>query len=150
LGKSDKMERLVFQAGQRETMLAHVAGCAPEEACGMLAGKGGVVTGIFPVTNILHSQTRFEMEPREQVAVLNLLEESHLELLGIYHSHPLGPVFPSETDIGSFAYPGVTYLIWSYERGTWNAHSYHIAEGAYSEIRMDFPRLSNPTTAQGL
>jgi proteasome lid subunit RPN8/RPN11 len=133
------MKRLEFQAGQWDTMLADVVRCSPEEACGLLAGIGETVEVIFPVTNRLHSRTRFEMDPTEQVDVFNLLERSHLELLGIYHSHPTGPAYPSETDIGSFSYPGVACLIWSDMGETWIIHGFNIGDGSYYQILLVFP-----------
>jgi proteasome lid subunit RPN8/RPN11 len=133
------MRRLKFHVGQWDAMLAHVARCSPEEACGLLVGTGETIEAIFPVTNRVHSPSRFEMDPKEQLEVFDLLEESHLELLGIYHSHPAGPAYPSETDIGSFSYPGVAYIIWSGMGEKWNVHGYAIEARSYFQILLDFP-----------
>jgi proteasome lid subunit RPN8/RPN11 len=131
-------------------MLAHVVYCSPEEACGLLAGAGETVRAIFPVTNRAHSPSRFEMDPKEQLKVFNLIEESQLTLLGIYHSHPTGPAYPSETDITSFLYPGVAYIIWSYIGETWNVQGFAIEAGSYIQILLDFYSSRNPTTTRGL
>jgi proteasome lid subunit RPN8/RPN11 len=144
------MKRLEFQTGQWDAMCAHVARSSPEEACGLLAGTGEIVKGIFPVTNRLHSLSRFEMDPKEQLAIFNLIEGSQLELAGIYHSHPRGPALPSNIDIGSFSYPGVAYLIWSYAEDIWTVQGFNIIEGSYSPILLDFPNKSNPNTSPGL
>ena len=131
-------------------MLAHVVGCSPEEACGLLAGTGETVRAIFPVTNRAHSSSRFEMDPKEQLKVFNLLEESQLELLGIYHSHPNGPAYPSETDINSFLYPGVAYIIWYWMGETWDVQGFAIEAGSYFKILLEFSGWRNPTTTRGL
>lgn len=141
------VKRLEFQAGHWDAMLAHVARCSPEEACGLLAGTGETVKAIFRVTNRVHSLTRFEMDPKEQLKIFNLLEESHQELLGIYHSHPAGPPYPSETDISSFFYPGVAYIIWSCMGETWKVNGFAIEAGSYFQTLLDFPDMSNPITA---
>ncbi len=136
----------MFLTGHWNAMIAHVARCSPEEACGLLAGTGETVRAIFPVTNQAHSPSYFEMDPKERLKVFNLLEGSHLELLGIYHSHPAGPAYPSETDIRSFSYPGVAYIIWFWMGETWSVQGFAIEAGSYSQIQLDFSDLSNPTT----
>jgi len=132
------MLRLEFKTGQWDAMRAHVVRCFPEEACGLLAGNGEIIKVIFPVTNRLHSRSRFEMDPKVQLDIFNMIERSHLELLGIYHSHPMGPDYPSVTDIDSFLYPGVAYLIWSYQAETWKVQGFTIETGSYSQILLEF------------
>ncbi len=107
----------VLQEAVFAAMRAEVAGWAPEEACGMAAGRPGEAERTFPVANRLHSATRFEMDPLEQLRGLQQIEAAGLELVAIYHSHPHGPPHPSPTDVEEFAYPGVVYLIWSAEPG---------------------------------
>ena len=47
--------------------------------------------------NIHPSPTRhFSFSPQEQLRVLK--EFSHLQIIGIYHSHPLSPPTPSQED----------------------------------------------------
>ncbi len=96
-----------------DAMRSEVARWVPEEACGMAGGQPGEIARIFPVANRLHSSARFEMDPLEQLRGFQQLETEGLELVAIYHSHPLGPPGPSPTDVEEFAYPGVVYLIWS-------------------------------------
>jgi proteasome lid subunit RPN8/RPN11 len=114
---------------------------SPEEACGLLAGQlPGQVERSFPITNRLHSPSRFEMEPREQLRAFQDIEAAGLALLAIYHSHPMGPSNPSPTDLAEYAYPGVAYLIWAPElSGTspiWNARGYWLENDGYNEIPL--------------
>jgi proteasome lid subunit RPN8/RPN11 len=39
------------------------------------------------------------------------IEESGLELVGIYHSHPQSPAYPSPRDVDMAYYPEAAYLI---------------------------------------
>jgi proteasome lid subunit RPN8/RPN11 len=105
-----------------QAMLAHVTGCLPEEACGLVAiereQNAEISTirsiraaAILPIENELHSQVRFRMAPAEQLKAFYWLEERRLELGAIFHSHPKGPDRPSATDLAEFAYPGVLMLI---------------------------------------
>jgi proteasome lid subunit RPN8/RPN11 len=83
----------------------------PNEACGLLAGLGGRVYRVYPVENIRHSPTEYEMDPGQQIAAFLDLEAAGWEVSGIYHSHPAGPDRPSPTDIAQAYYPDSIYVI---------------------------------------
>jgi proteasome lid subunit RPN8/RPN11 len=97
---------------------------APEEACGIILGEDNQSRIIIPITNILHSPTRFRMEPKEQLAAFLLAEEKGLEIMGIYHSHPQGIDKPSITDLEELTYPEIFYLIWYSTDSVWNCRAY--------------------------
>ena len=82
-----------------------------EEACGLIAGSGGISTAVYPLENVLHSPTRYRMDPGEQIRTLWKIEEKGWDLLAIYHSHPGGPPYPSETDVVVAGYPESYHLI---------------------------------------
>lgn len=109
----DAATGLTLRLEHRQQMLAHILGCLPEEACGMIGGRAGQAEVVLPVTNLLHSPVRFRMEPHEQLKAFFWLEEQGLDLIAVFHSHPHGPPHPSHTDLDEFAYPGVLALIWS-------------------------------------
>jgi proteasome lid subunit RPN8/RPN11 len=69
------------------------------------------VVEVIPVENELHSPVRFRMAAQEQLKAFLRFEERGLELVGLFHSHPAGPVHPSPTDLAEFAYPGVLTVI---------------------------------------
>jgi proteasome lid subunit RPN8/RPN11 len=102
----------------------------PEEACGLLAGRDGMVEAALPVENMLHSATRFRMEPQQQLAALTLLDERGWDLCAIYHSHPRGPDHPSPTDIAEAYYPQAAHVIWFMEGERWEWRAYWIQDGA--------------------
>jgi proteasome lid subunit RPN8/RPN11 len=105
-------------------MEADVRAKAPEEACGIVVGQGNHSRLVIPVTNILHSQYRFRMEPKEQLSAFLLAEEKRLEILAIYHSHPQGINKPSATDFEELTFPGIIYLIWYIGATQWNCRGY--------------------------
>lgn len=113
---------------------------SPEEACGLLAGE---IIGdrydarlVLPITNMLHSRVRYQLDPQEQLNAFNYIEEQHLELVGIYHSHPNGPDTPSPTDIAEAYYPEAVQLIWSHRTEEWRAYAYLIQEGQVFPLRL--------------
>lgn len=134
---------------------------APEEICGLLVGIGECVSHVLPVTNELHSATRFRMEPREQLAGFLWYEENGLDLLAIYHSHPCGPAEPSPTDIDEFAYPGTISMIISLDKcgnypgvlsGSgrpvdWSIRGFAIQDGAFSPVKIAVVEGDLPPTS---
>jgi proteasome lid subunit RPN8/RPN11 len=92
---------------------------APEEACGIIAGKNWHAERLYVITNTLHSATAYRMDAQEQIEVFLEIERENREMLAIYHSHPTGPEVPSETDMAEFAYPGVLTMIWFPKGSDW-------------------------------
>lgn len=105
-------------------MEAHVSSKVPEEACGLVAGKGNQAESVFPITNILHEKFRFRMEPEEQLKAFLQIEQKGWEVLAIYHSHPQGIAHPSATDYQELTFPGIIYLIWYRESNQWYCRGY--------------------------
>ncbi len=115
-------------------MQRDVAARAPQEACGLVAGLNNESVAVFPVENILHSRTRYQLEPKEQIRIFFLLEEQGWELLAIYHSHPDGLSRPSRTDITEAAFDEAVHLIWSQRGNAWRCRGFRIVEGSASEV----------------
>ena len=51
------------------------------------------------------------MDPAELIKVFRELRTAGEELVAIYHSHPHGPLRPSDTDIERAYYPETAHLI---------------------------------------
>lgn len=100
-----------------EAMLAHARREAHIECCGLLAGRDGVISEIFPATNALASPTAYEIAPRELFELFHILRDRGLTHLGQYHSHPLTENTPSGTDIEQAGYPAQAYFIISLRPG---------------------------------
>lgn len=94
-----------------DAMLAHARREPRIECCGLLAGRDGVITAIFPATNALASPTQYEIAPRELFELFRTLRESGLAHLGQYHSHLQSENVPSPTDIEQAGYPDRAYFI---------------------------------------
>ncbi len=131
-------EELHLQKSHWQEMHALVLKYLPEEACGILAGlikdNRYVVKEVLPITNALHSRTRFRMDAPQQVEAFNYLEAHDLALVGIFHSHPDGPAYPSPTDIAEAFYDECVHLIWSPGKEGWQCHGFLIQAGGYKEI----------------
>ena len=117
-----------------QQMLQHVRSCFPEEACGLIGGKQNRAKQIIPIENELHSPVRFRMKPEQQLNGFLTLEQAGLDLIGIYHSHPTGPDYPSDTDRLEFAYPGTIYLIVSLNNMDWKVRGFQLDDKKVIEI----------------
>jgi len=117
-----------------ESMLREAERLAPQEACGLGAGRDGYLQVVLPVNNELHSPTRYRMDPVEQLMAFQWIDENGLDLVAIYHSHPEGPGEPSETDRSEAYYPESVYLILSRQGDSWGCRGFTLQEGRFGEI----------------
>ncbi len=112
-----------------ERMITQARDGFPLEVCGILGGKGDVVSAIYPMTNTDASGDHFMMEPREQFSVVKELRFRELEMLAVYHSHPATPARPSDEDIRLALTPDISYVIVSLaDASTPEVRSFKIAE----------------------
>ena len=61
--------------------------------------------------NVAKSIDEYELDPLEQVKAFEKIDRLSLELLGVYHSHPHHPCYPSELDKNQAFYPEVAFII---------------------------------------
>ena len=94
-----------------EEMERHAREEYPRECCGMLAGRERVITKLFKTKNIAKSIDEYELDPLEQVKAFEEIDRLSLELLGVYHSHPHHPCYPSGLDIQQAFYPDTVFFI---------------------------------------
>lgn len=92
-------------------MLAHARRESHIECCGLLAGRDGVITEIFPGTNTLASPTKYEIASQELFEMFRDLRKKELTHLGQYHSHLASENVPSPSDIEQAGYPDQAYFI---------------------------------------
>lgn len=84
----------------------------PREACGILAGRNGVVEKVYQMQNVSETPaTRYFMKPQEQLKVFKEIRKLNLEMVGIYHSHVDSPAYPSTTDLELAFYPEAIQII---------------------------------------
>ncbi|MDP5102855.1 MAG: M67 family metallopeptidase [Erythrobacter sp.] len=89
-------------------MRAAAAAEHPREACGLLLGEGARIVEAVPARNI-HSTpaTHFEIDPQALIDAHRAARAgSARQVLGYFHSHPLGEPIPSATDRAMAAHDG--------------------------------------------
>jgi [CysO sulfur-carrier protein]-S-L-cysteine hydrolase len=122
-----------------DEMLAHARREPHIECCGLLAGRDGVITAIFPATNALASPTRYEIAPRELFELFRTFRDLGLTHLGQYHSHLASENVPSPTDIEQAGYPDQAYFIVSARLDAPNpVRAFSIRDGTVREVAITF------------
>jgi [CysO sulfur-carrier protein]-S-L-cysteine hydrolase len=111
-------------------IITHALNDLPNEACGYLAGKDGVITGGYALTNIDHSSEHFSFDPAEQFQTMRDVRNNQLQILANYHSHPSTPARPSEEDIRLAYDPGIHYFIISLAETGPVVKAFHHQNGA--------------------
>ena len=120
---------------QRE-LIAHAQEDAPDEVCGILAGREQRVERVFRVRNTAedigpdrgvfrdretgaaaagHRRVHYYMDPSDQLRVYNEISDLDLDLIGYYHSHTHTEARPSPTDIRLAIDSSVFYVLVSLE-----------------------------------
>jgi len=115
-------------------IISHARDEFPNEACGILAGKGAAVQKLYRMTNVERSPERFFMDGKEQLGVMKEMRQAGLDMAAIYHSHPHSHAYPSAHDVELAFYPEVSYVIVSLEKeGAPYARSFRIVNGKIEE-----------------
>lgn len=108
---------LLIPRGVLDGIYAHAREGAPEEVCGVLAGRReGSVHQVLRAFRVRNAHPRpvgeYELDPTEHLRVtLHVEDELGEEVVGFYHSHPAGPARLSATDAARASWPGVSYLL---------------------------------------
>lgn len=120
-------------------MLAHAVAGLPQEACGLFAAdsENGDVETFYPMVNAAASETLYEFDGAEHLAVERRAEEAGLTVVGVMHSHTRSTAYPSPTDVAQatrFDPLGVWhYVIVSLKHPEPALRSYRIVGGLIEE-----------------
>lgn len=133
---------LKISSAALQEMVAHCRRDDPNEACGYLAGRDGVATKAYPMTNVHASPSSYEMDPKEQLRAQRTLREEGLGLMAIYHSHVATEAYPSRRDIDRATavqdfFDGHYVLVTLKAAGQPRARAFRIQDGHVSEEEMN-------------
>jgi proteasome lid subunit RPN8/RPN11 len=105
--------RIVVTESQRQEMFDWCKEKAPEEACGLVAGRDGRAVKIYRATNVepVDKRIRYAIDPAELLTVFKQIDDEDLDFLGIFHSHVKSQAYPSATDIRLSYYPEAIYFM---------------------------------------
>jgi proteasome lid subunit RPN8/RPN11 len=110
-----------------------------QECCGLLAGREGIINALFPAQNAhANPATAYEIAPQELFQFMREIRARHLQLLGIYHSHPRGENRPSPRDMEQAFYPDTPYFILSpLPNEPHPVRAFLIRDGQVTELKVE-------------
>lgn len=117
-------------------MLGHARREEPNEACGYLAARDGVVGHHFELTNIDAAPDHYTMDPKEQFDAIRRIREKGLQVAAVYHTHPETPARPSVEDIRLAHDPDMVYVIVSLMAGVAPVQAYKINKGEVTVVPL--------------
>ncbi len=109
------MEKIKIKKFIIDEIKEHGLKDAPIEACGYLAGikRDNIILKSIKMKNVDNSPEHFSFDVKEQFAVMKNLRNEGLEILGVYHTHPITAARMSEEDIRLANDINLIYLIYS-------------------------------------
>ena len=123
-----------------DEMLDHCLAERPNEACGLLAAKDGLVVKVFQMRNVEGSPVRYRFDDMEQMKVEDAIDAAGLELMGVYHSHTRTAAYPSPTDVRRAAYD-VAYVIVSLAKAKPSIKAFRIKKENWFEPEGEIEEL---------
>ncbi len=119
---------VVFQIQQ------HCLEQLPAEGCGILAGSGHIIDHFFPIPNLDDSPSSFQFEPHAYLNTVRHMRQEKLDWIGVVHSHPNAPPYPSARDLANWHYPEKSYWILSLQKDQYRLCAYQIKEGQITPL----------------
>ncbi|MGY6215154.1 Mov34/MPN/PAD-1 family protein [Methylolobus aquaticus] len=93
-------------------ILHHAQAQAACEVCGLIGAREGTPTTVYPVDNVAEQrESRFALDPQQQIAAMRTMRERGEVLFAVFHSHPAAPAEPSTLDLQQLGYPDALHLI---------------------------------------
>jgi len=103
-------------------MVAHARASYPNECCGAMLGSTDgetkTVREAIALQNAFEGAqaARYELRPEDLLAADKAARERHMDLIGIYHSHPDCDAYFSKTDLQNSC-PWYTFVVLSIRKG---------------------------------
>ena len=121
-----------------DAIVAHARRDHPDECCGVIAGRGGVATRLFEMTNAERSPTGFTFDSGEWLKVYRDIDDADEDFFVVYHSHTMTEAYPSRTDI---RWSGTTefehwLLVSTRDPESEEIRAYRIADGEVDEEEL--------------
>jgi proteasome lid subunit RPN8/RPN11 len=117
-----------------DAIVAHARRDHPDEACGVIAGRGDVPERFIPMTNAARSPTFYEFDSMELLHLYREMDDRDEDPVVIYHSHTATEAYPSRTDISYANEPGAHYVLVSTRADDdVEFRSFRIVEGVVTE-----------------
>jgi proteasome lid subunit RPN8/RPN11 len=121
-----------------DEMAAHALQDAPNECCGIIAGKDGRAIKLYRAKNSEASPYRYNVDPKDLLQIFRECEDNDWTFLAIYHSHTASEAYPSPTDVRLAFWPEAAYVLISLsDPARPVVRAFRIEDGAVTEERIE-------------
>jgi len=134
--------KLIIHARYVDLMRKHLEENYPHEACGFFSGDDEAynreINDLWTVENNStdNLKRRFMIDPLDYLKAEQRTIENQSNLLGLFHSHPDHPAYPSEHDLAA-AQPYFSYVIASVYKGKLgDIRSFRLVNGEFNEEEL--------------
>lgn len=126
---------MILEQHYIDEMIAHAVEEAPNECCGIIAGKDGRATRLYRAINAEASPYRYSVDTKDLLRIIRECDDNDWQFYVVYHSHTMSPAYPSPTDVRLAAnWPDPYYVLVSLETpGSPVVRAYRILDGEISE-----------------
>ena len=121
----------------RDAIVATCVRALPNEGCGLLIGRGDVVTEVVASANVADSAKLYEIDSRVMLHAYRRAEAEGAEVIGVFHSHTHSDAYPSPTDVRQAPDPEWHYVIVSLRTSPSVIRSYRVRDEVVSEEEVD-------------
>jgi proteasome lid subunit RPN8/RPN11 len=131
---------LILEQHYIDEMIAHAREDAPNECCGIIAGKDGRAQKLYRAINAEASPYRYAVDAKDLLRIHREVDANDWEFMVIYHSHTQTQAYPSPTDVRLAAWPEAYYVLVSLmDAETPAVRAFRIADGAVTEHPIERP-----------
>ena len=102
---------LILEQSYIDEMIAHARADAPNECCGIIAGKDGRPMRLYRAINAEASPYRYSVDAKDLLRIHRDADSRDWEFLVIYHSHTHTEAYPSPTDVRLATWPEAYYVL---------------------------------------
>ncbi len=134
------MQGLAIPKNIFDDMLAYCREGYPNEACGILAGRGREVSRLYRMRNVEGSPVSYLMDSKEQFEVMKALRDDGLSIVALFHSHTSSAAYPSAKDVALAFYEDSAYVIVSLCGREPTVKAFFITNGVVEEIAINCTR----------
>ncbi|HSG83638.1 MAG TPA: M67 family metallopeptidase [Nitrosopumilus sp.] len=107
------MQKIKLSQTDKKILSEYSENQKPNESCALLFGKDNTVMDLFLTENIEKSPVNFTISNKQLIEGYKIAEEKHMQVIGIFHSHPDSEAYPSNTDKKFMQSNPVAWIIYS-------------------------------------
>ena len=129
---------LVLDPSYIDEMIAHARADAPNECCGIIAGKDGLPMRLYRAINAEASPYRYSVDAKDLLRIHRDADSNGWDFLVIYHSHTHTEAYPSPTDVRLATWPDAYYVLVSLmDEAVPVVRAFRIEDGAITEEAIE-------------